>query len=62
MNNKILIDVIPKEFKDKLPVNVFFVKGQKNTPIRNTDLVFVKSTFYSTNKMRCYNFYKPAFI
>lgn len=62
MNNKVLVYDVPKEFKDKLPINVFFVKGKENNPIRNTDLVFVESKFYSTKKMRCYNFYKAAFI
>ncbi len=62
MTKKKLIEEIPHEFKDSLPVNVFFAKGKNTSPIKRNDLVFVSSHLYNTKKMRCYNFYKPAFI
>lgn len=57
-----LIDQIHSEFKDKLPINVFFVEGKENEPIKNVDLAFVSSDFHQTQKMRCNSFYKPAFL
>lgn len=61
MKNK-LINHIESEFIDKLPINVFFVEGKENQPIKNIDLAFVASDFHQTQKMRCNSFYKPAFI
>jgi len=57
-----LVNKIPNEFRDKLPVIVFFVKGKDNKPIRRKDIAFAPSDFYNTQKMRCFEFYKPAFL
>ncbi|MBC8756454.1 hypothetical protein H2O64_17400 [Kordia sp. YSTF-M3] len=58
----VLVDEIPLEFKDCLPINVFFIEGKEVAPIKRSDLTFVASDFYTTDKMRCYDFYKPAFL
>jgi hypothetical protein len=57
-----LIDKIPIFFKDSLPINTYFVKGIINKPFKNKQLKFAKSDFYNTQKMACYNFYKPSFL
>ena len=61
MKNR-LIDKIPLKFKDCLPVNVFFIEGKEINPVKRSDLAFVSSSFYTTNSMRCYDFYKPSFL
>ena len=57
-----LIDKIPIKFKNKLPINSFFIKGELNTPNLIKDLAYANSEFYNPQKMRCYGFYKPAFL
>ncbi len=57
-----LIDKIPLDFKNKLPISAFFVKGEKKNSDLRKDLAYVNSEFYNTNKMRCYGLYKPAFL
>ena len=60
--NKILVEKIPLEFKESVQIAAFFIKGSSNEPIKRRDLAFVSSSFYNTRKMRCFDFYKPAFL
>ncbi len=60
--NTVLINKIPSDLKNSLPVNVFFVKGITIESYRNKNLFFANSEFYNTKKMSCYNFYKPSFL
>lgn len=60
--SKKLVEEVPASFKDKLPVNVFFVEGKEQEAVRQEGLVFASSDFYITRSMRCYNFYKPAIL
>lgn len=60
--NNILVNNIPFEFKDKLPISAFYIKGHKKTVEVRNDLRFASSEFYTTQKMRCYAYYKPAFL
>lgn len=57
-----LIEKIPESFKNSLPINVYFVKGFVNEPLKNKQLRFAKSEFYNSSRMACYNFYKPTFF
>jgi hypothetical protein len=58
----ILEDKIPDHLKDKLPVSISFVEGYVVNVQVNKDLKYAKSKFYNTQKMSCYNLYKPSFI
>ena len=60
--NEILANKIPQEFKNSIPIASFFVEGKENEPIKKTNLAFACSDFYNTKKMRCFAFYKPAFL
>lgn len=56
-----LIDIIPYEYQDKLPASVFFIE-KKNVITQLKELHYAKSKLYNTDKMRCYLYYKPAFL
>lgn len=56
-----LIDIIPNEYRDKLPASVFFTE-KKNVITQLNELHYAKSKLYNTDKMRCYLYYKPVFL
>lgn len=62
MMKEILANRIPEELKTSVPIAAFFVEGKVIEPIKRKDLAFASSQFYNTNKMRCFEFYKPAFL
>lgn len=62
MKEKKFSDALPVQFKDCLPINIFFVREVKNMPEIRKGLTYATSHFYYTQKMRCYEFYKPAFL
>lgn len=54
-------DSIPPDLVNRLPASIFYVRS-KDTLIKNDKLHYAVSTLYCTTKMRCYPYYKPAFI
>jgi len=59
----LFIDVVPKDFSDKLPVSVFFTKGYPlNNDVVKVNMFFVPSDFYMTRKMNCFTLYKPSIL
>ena len=58
---KKLFSIVPNEYIDKLPASIFFVE-KKKVIIEQPNLHYAKSKLYNTEKMRCYSYYKPAFL
>ncbi|AUS06723.1 hypothetical protein C1A40_15295 [Tamlana carrageenivorans] len=56
-----LIDILPDDYRDKLPASVFFIE-KKNVITQINELHYAKSKLYNTDKMRCYLYYKSAFL
>ena len=57
-----LYNRISIESLDSLPICVYYVEGIINEPFINKQLKFVKSKFYNTHKLSCYNFHKPSIL
>lgn len=45
-----------------LPVIIYITSGEKVEVTKRSDLTYVSSAFYQSNKVRVYNNYKPGFL
>lgn len=62
MKKSYLYEFIPKDKWNMFSANIFFIKRNKIIKRINREMVYSKSEFYNTDKMRCYVFHKPVIL